>query len=401
MIVSARDRKNVLVLATCQMLFGSSRSLLIATAPLIAYGIAAHKGLATLPTSLVIVGTALTTIPASLFMRRVGRRLGFLVGTAIGAVGGIISAVAIAWADFWLLCLGILIYGAYAGFAQFYRFAAADVAAQEFRSRAISLVLAGGLVAAFVGPELAKFGQNLFATAEFLGAYLFLIATTLASALILNLLDIPALTTVEREAERRPIREIMVQPVFLAATLAAMMSQAVMNLLMTATPIAMKHVHHDFSDMALVIEWHIVGMFAPGFVTGSLIRRFGEVPIILTGIGMQFACVLIGLSGDGVSQFWFAMMLLGVGWNFAFTGGSSLLSHAHSVSERAKTQGAMNFLIFGFVAFGSLSSGALVHFLGWQWVNLSALPLLAIAAVATLWFSWSEPKGQPASLGTS
>lgn len=395
MTVPSRDKKNVLVLATCQMLFGSSRSLLIATAPLIAYTIAAHKGLATLPASLVIIGTALATVPASLFMRRVGRRMGFLTGTAIGAAGGVISVIAVAEANFWLFCLGILIYGCYAGFAQFYRFAAADVAVDAFKSRAISLVLAGGVVAAFVGPELAKLGQNLFATAEFLGAYIFLVTITLVSALVLALLDIPPLTETERAAERRPIRVIMTQPVFLAATLAAMMSQGVMNLVMTATPIAMKHVNHEFADMALVIEWHIVGMFAPGFVTGSLIRRFGETSIILTGVALQFVSILTALSGDGVFHFWFAMLTVGVGWNFAFTGGSSLLARAHTASERGKTQGAMNFLIFGFVAVGSLSSGALVHYLGWQWVNLSALPLLALAAAATMWFAWSDGRSKP------
>lgn len=387
MSVEFRDKKNVLVLATCQMLFGSARSLLIATAPLIAYAIAENKGLATLPTSLVIVGTALATIPASLFMRRVGRRMGFVAGAIIGVLGGLVGALAIVEADFWLLCLGTLLFGLFSGFAQLYRFAAADVASPDFRSQAISLVLAGGVVAAFVGPELAKVGQNLMASAEFLGAYLFLVALMLAAAIVPAFLDIPKLTLVERAAPRRSIREIIAQPVFIAATLAAMIGQGVMNLLMTATPIAMSHAHHQFADTAFVIEWHIFGMFAPGFFTGFLIRRFGETRIILAGLLLQLLCVVTALSGAGVFEFWFSMLLLGVGWNFAFTGGTSLLAEAYTTAERAKTQGAMNFVIYGFVAVLSLCSGALVHYLGWIWVNVGALPFLAIALAVTLWYA--------------
>lgn len=386
-----RDKKNVLVLAICQMLFGSGRSLLIPTAPLIAYGIAAHKGLATLPTSLVIVGTALSTIPASLFMRRVGRRAGFALGTAIGAVGAAVCSIAIVQANFWLFALGTLIFGCFAGFAQLYRFAAADVAPLDFKSKAISLVLAGGLVAGFIGPEMAKVGKDIIASAEFLGAYLFVIATTFISALVLIFLDIPNLTPEEREGPRRPIRIIMLQPAFLAAALAAMIAQGVMNFMMTATPIAMKHAAHVFADTALVIEWHIFGMFAPGFITGTLIRRFGEVRIILAGLALQFVCVGVALNGIAVFDFWLSMLLLGVGWNFAFTGATSLMTTAYTPSERAKTQGAMNFMIYGFVGALSLSSGAVVHFLGWTWIGVSALPLLAIAMATTLWYAWTQP----------
>ncbi len=382
-----RDRRNVLVLATCQMLFGCGRSLLIPTAPLIAYGLATHKGLATLPTSLVIVGTALSTIPASLLMRRVGRRAGFLAGTVVGAVGGVVCTIALLRADFWLFALGTLIFGAFAGFAQLYRFAAADVAAVDFKSKAISLVLAGGLVAGFIGPEMAKAGQYMFAAAEFIGAFLFLIATTFVSAVVLLFLDIPKLTPEERAGPRRPIAVIMAQPVFIAAALAAMIAQGVMNFMMTATPIAMKHAAHPFADLALVIEWHIFGMFAPGFVTGSLIRRFGEVRIIIAGLVLQFVCVAVALSGTAVFQFWLAMLILGVGWNFAFTGSTSLLTVAYTPAERAKTQGAMNFLIYGFVGVLSLSSGALVHYFGWTWIALGALPLLAVATTAMLWYA--------------
>lgn len=386
-----RDKKNVLILATCQVLFGTGRSLLIATAPLIAYGIASHKGLATLPTSLVIVGTAVMTIPASLFMRRVGRQVGFVVGSIIGVVSGLVCAFSVLHSNFWLFAFGTFLFGLFAGFAQLYRFAAADVASEDFKSKAISLVLAGGVVSGFLGPESAKIGQNLVTSVPFVGAYVILTGVTILAIFVLFFLDIPMMTPEERAGPRRPIIQIMKQPVFLVATTAAMISQGVMNFLMTATPIAMCNAQHQFADTALVIEWHIFGMFAPGFVTGHLINKFGEVKMIIIGLALQFVCVGVALVGVEVAHFWLSMLLLGVGWNFAFTAGTSLMTRAYTVSERAKTQGTMNFLIYGFVSVLSLSSGALVHFFGWNVVNLGALPFLVIAVGATLWYAASQP----------
>ena len=381
-------RRNVFILATCQMLFGSSRLLLIATTSVIAWGMG-HKALATMPAALVIVGTAIATMPASMLMRVTGRRLGFMIGAGIGALSGVMVLLAIVRSDFWLLCAATLTYGVYAAFGQYYRFAAADTAPQDFKSKAISLVLTGGVVAAFVGPYLAKSGQNLV-TAEFMGSYLFLIGLTVLTALVLIFLDIPNLTPSERAAAQRPLSRIMMQPVFIAATLAATMGQGVMNLLMTAIPIAMLEADFQFTDTAFVISWHSFGMFGPGFVTGSLIKRFGEVRIILTGVVLQIVCIGVALSGEGVMEFWLAMLLLGVGWNFAFTGGTSLLTTAHNPAERAKTQGAMSVINYAFVAVVSLSSGALLHFFGWEWVNLSSIPLLVVAALAILWFALSR-----------
>ncbi len=388
-------RRNVFVLATCQMLFGSSRLLIIATTPVIAVGMGAGA-LATMPAALVIVGTAMTTMPASMLMRVTGRRLGFMIGACIGALSGVMVLVAIVQTWFWLLCLATLIYGVFAAFGQYYRFAAADTAPQDFKSTAISLVLTGGVVAAFVGPYLAKTGEKFLVTGAFMGSYLFLIGLTVLTALVLIFLDIPNLTPSERAAAQRPLTRIMMQPVFIAATLAATMGQGVMNLLMTATPIAMFDADLEFADTAFVISWHSFGMFAPGFVTGSLIKRFGEVRIILAGMMLQVLCIGVALSGEGVMEFWLSMLLLGVGWNFAFTGGTSLLTLAYNPAERAKTQGAMSFINYAFVALVSLSSGVLLHFYGWEWVNLSSIPLLAVAAVATLWFALSRPPAAPA-----
>tara|TARA_B100000676_G_scaffold4775_1_gene4416 strand:- start:2203 stop:3390 length:1188 start_codon:yes stop_codon:yes gene_type:complete len=393
-----RDNKNVLVLATCQVLFGTGRSLLIATAPLISYSIAAHKGLATLPTSLVIVGTAVMTIPASLLMRRVGRQIGFIVGSMIGVISSLLCAFSVFHSNFWLFAFGTFLFGLFAGFAQLYRFAAADVASEDFKSKAISLVLAGGVVSGFLGPESAKFGQNLITSIPFVGAYLILTGVTVFAIFVLFFLDIPMLTPEERAGPRRPILEIMRRPVFIVAATAAMISQGVMNFLMTATPIAMCNAQHQFADTALVIEWHIFGMFAPGFFTGHLISKFGEVKIIIIGLGLQFVCVSVALLGAEVVHFWLSMLLLGVGWNFAFTAATSLMTSAYTVSERAKTQGAMNFLIYGFVSILSLASGALVHFFGWDIVNLGALPFLVVAVCGTLWYAVSQ--NRPPAIST-
>jgi MFS family permease len=381
------DHRIVAILAICQMLFGASRALLIATAPLIAYSIAEHKGLATLPHSLILVGTALFTIPASMVMRRTGRRPGFLVGIGIGILGGVVCVYAIMNASFWLFALGTLLYGFFAAFGQFYRFAATDVAQDDFKPKAISLVLAGGVVAGFLGPEMAKFGKDLISSTPFLGAYFFLIGTMFLSALALIFLNIPQPSKAEREGPTRPLGEILRQPAFIAAALSATIAQAVMNFLMTATPIAMQQFDHQFADIAFVIEWHVVAMFAPGFFTGSLIQRFGEIPIIMIGLTLELGSILFALSGTDVFEFWASMAILGLGWNFAFTGATSLMTKVYTPAERSKTQGAMNFIIYGFVACVSLSSGAVIHYFSWAWLNIVALPLLSIAVISTLWYA--------------
>ncbi len=383
-----RDQHNVLILSTCQMMFGTGRSLFMVTAPIVALGIGPHLALATLPTALIVVGTALAAMPASLFSRRVGRRAGFLTGTLIAAASGGACTGAVVFGNFWLLALGGLLFGFFSGFAQLYRFAAADVATEAFKRKAISLVLAGGVFAGFAGPNLAKWGKDLIADPVYAGAFLFMIGTALAAALVLAFLDIPQLTVAQRTGPQRPLATIMRQPVFIAAATSATIAQCVMNFLMTATPIAMvAHCNHAFGNAADVVSWHIVGMFAPGFVTGSLINRFGEVRMILAGFVLQAACIAVALSGIEVFDFWLAMVLLGVGWNFSFTAANTLMTTAYTPSERAKTQGMMNQVVYTVVGMGSLSSGALIHYFGWTWVNVGAAPLLVLATAVTLWYS--------------
>jgi MFS family permease len=383
-----RDHKNVLVLGTCQMLFGTGRSLFMVAAPALAIATAPHLALATLPTGLVIVGTAASAMPASLFTRRVGRKAGFLAGTVIATLSGIACAAAVVLQSFWLLSLGGLLFGLFSGFAQLYRFAVADAASADFRARAISLVLAGGVFAAFAGPNLATFGKDLIESQVYVGGFLFLIATALIAALVLMFLDIPNLTKEQAAGPQRPMMEIMKQPAFITAALSATVAQCVMNFLMTATPVAMIALcNYSLRDTAFVISWHIAGMFAPGFITGHLIRRFGEVRMIMAGLVLEGLCIGVALSGIEVFDFWLAMLLLGVGWNFTFTAATSLMTTAYTPVERAKTQGMMNQIIYLCVMVGALSSGAFVHYFGWNWVNIGAAPLLLVAAGVTMWYA--------------
>ena len=386
-VFTVRERRNVLVLAICQMLFGAGRTLLVATAALVAYSFAEQKGLATLPAALVIVGTAAASYPASMLMRRIGRRAGFVVGSLIGAVGGVICMIGIMEADFWTFTIGNLVFGFFSGFAQLYRFAATDTASKEFRGTAVSLVLAGGVAASVVGAEFAKLGHDMFAGASFLGSYLFLVGATLLSAMVLMFLNIPPLTASQAAEKQRPLGAIAVQPIFVAATASVLIAHSVMAMLMTAAPLAMKHSDHHFEQAAFVIMWHSLGMFAPAFVTGWFIKKAGEIAIIFTGFLLQFVCVAVALSGEAVFDYWLSMLLLGIGWNFAFTAGTTLLAGAYTPAERNRAQGASNFIVYTFVAIGSLSSGALYHFFGWDWVNLIALPALALAVAIMVWFA--------------
>lgn len=396
MTAITRDHRNVAVLSTCQMLFGTGRSLIVATSPLIGYAIAAEKSLATLPHALVIVGTALLTLPAALLMRRIGRKNGFVIGGLIGAAGGVVCMYGVLAADFWVFALGTLLFGASAGFAQHYRFAVTDVASVAFRSKAISWVLAAGVVSGFAGPEIAKLSKDLFLPTVFLGPYLFLIIITLLSSVVVLFIDIPNLTPKEAADSGRPMREIMRQPVFIVAVLSATIGQGVMNLLMTATPLAMHHANHPFDDTAFVIQWHTVFMFAPGFFTGSLIKRWGEINIMLTGLVLLAFCVPIALAGNTVFLFWSSMSLLGLGWNFSFTAGTSLLAEAHTPSERAKTQGWVNFIIYGVAAVSALSAGQLLHYFSWAVVNYVALPMIGVAILVTLYYAWTQKTAVPA-----
>jgi MFS family permease len=369
---------------------------MIAVTGLAGFALAADKAFATVPLTCYVLGSAVTTIPASLLMKSMGRRGGFQVGTAIGMCGAAACSVAMVAANFWMLCAGMFVMGVYTAFGKYYRFAAADGVTGGFRAKAISLTLAGGIVGGVFGPEMAKHSKDLFEATPYLGSYLSLIAVCLVATLLLTRLDIPQLTESERKHSGRPLGEIMRQPVFVVAVLAAMLSYGIMNLMMTSTPLAMRAHDHHFNEAAFVLEWHMIGMYGPSFFTGSIINRFGVLNVILAGIALLFLCIVAALAGTDLLNFWAAMFLLGVGWNFMYVGGSALLTECHAPAERAKTQAANDFLVFVTMAISSASSGVLLNKSGWEAVNYGSIPFLLLASGATLWLMWQRRKARRA-----
>ncbi|MBI4194442.1 MAG: MFS transporter [Betaproteobacteria bacterium] len=392
-----RQYRNVLVLSGCQATLQTTGTTMIAVTGLAGLALATDKAFATVPLTTYVIGSAITTIPASLLMNSVGRRAGFQVGTALGVLGAAISAAAVYLSNFWLLCAGTMVLGMYTAFGKYYRFAAADAAEVDFRAKAISLTLAGGIAGGIVGPEMAKHSTDLVANHTYMGSYLSLIAVSLVAMLFLTGLDIPRLSEQERRDSGRPLSVIMRQPVFIVAALASMLSYGIMNLFMTSTPLAMRAHHHHFNDAAFVLQWHMIGMYGPSFITGSLIHRYGVLNIILAGIVLLFVCIIAALAGTELLNFWVALFLLGVGWNFMYVGGSALLTECHAPAERAKTQAANDFMVFVTMAISSLSSGLLLNASGWHAVNYGSIPFLLLAASATLWLMWqrrSTPRHQ-------
>ncbi|MFC3076981.1 MFS transporter [Phenylobacterium terrae] len=382
------ERRVVLSLAIAQALFQTSSVLLVTVGGLAGQMLAPDTALATLPIACVALGTAVATIPASLLMGRVGRRPGFVLGALLGAGGGALAAFAMLAGSFPLLCIATALVGGYQGFAQFYRFAAAEAASEAFRSRAISLVLAGGVVAALAGPHLGAATKDLIGPAAYAGSFLAVLALGLVSAVVIAATPLPTTPASGDAAEpSRPLPVIMRQPKFVAAVVGAAVGYAVMVLVMTATPLSMVGHHHAVSDAAFVIQWHVLGMFVPSFFTGWLVKRFGLTAMMLTGVGLLLTHVAVAMSGVALANFLSGLVLLGVGWNFLYVGGSTLLTETYRPSERARVQGLNDFLIVGVAAAASFSAGALVDAFGWRGLNLAATPFLAIAALAVVFGS--------------
>jgi MFS family permease len=394
-----REKWNVAVLAANQALFMTGATMLVILSGLVGLALAEDKALATLPISAVMIGNALTMVPASLLMERIGRRPGFMLGALIGASGGLIAAAGILGRDFPLFVGGNFVIGVYAGFAQYYRFAAADAASAAFKSKAISLVVAGGVVAALLGPELAKWSSGLLAPGRFLGSYLVFAGLALVAAASLGFLDIPRPRKEESLRSGRPLPRIMRHPVFLVAVFVGMMGYGVTILMMTATPLAMATYGHGLDHTAFVIQWHTLAMFAPAFFTGSLIRSFGVLNVMLVGVALLSGCTVAALAGVDLGQFWFGMTALGLGWNFTFIGATTLLTEAYLPAERAKIQAANDFLVFGAVAAASLLSGGLLEYFDWQAVNYFAVPFLLAAGAAIIWLAaFRRAAGVPAGV---
>jgi MFS family permease len=395
--IMQKQHRNVLVLSCCQATLQTTGITMIAVTGLAGAMLATNRAFATVPLTCYVVGAALTTIPASLLMRAIGRRPGFQCGTALGMAGAALCALAVYVGSFALLCAGMTVMGMYTSFGKYYRFAAADVASVDFRAKAISLTLAGGIAGGIFGPEMAKRTKDLFVGQPYVGSYLSLIFVCMLATLLLTRLDIPKLPEHERRETGRPLAAIMRQPVFVVAALSAALSYGIMNLFMTSTPLAMHAHDHPFNDAAFVLEWHVIGMYGPSFFTGWLIHRIGVLNVILVGIALLLISIVSALSGTALVNFWMALFLLGVGWNFMYVGGSALLTECYSPSERAKTQAANDFLVFMTMAVSSTSSGVLMSKSGWHAVNYGSIPFLVLAAAATFWLIWQRrPLGRPA-----
>lgn len=391
-------RRNVLLLSASQALTMTANVILLSTAGLVGAALAPTESLATLPIALQFVAVMATTFPAAFLMRRVGRRPGFVAGALVGAVGGGVAVAAVIAGSFVGFIVGGMLFGVSNGFATYYRFAAVDVAPPEYQSRAVAYVLAGGVVAAVAGPTLASRARLSLSDAEFAGSLLVLVVLMVAAAAVCAFLTIPKPRMEERVLPGRPLRRIARQPTFAVAVIAAVLGYGVMVLLMNATPLAMREEMFSFGQTAVVIQWHVLGMFAPSFFSGALIRRFGELPVMLAGGLLTALCIAINVGGGSVlSAYWVALFLLGVGWNFLFVGGTTLLTAAYRPEEKAKTQAFNDLLIFAATALASLSAGALVYGIGWSGVNVAAVPVVALIIAAVLWLMAVPGGPEPAA----
>ncbi len=375
-------RLNIFLLALCQAVMMTGTSLLITSSAVVGAMLTDDRALATLPLALQFLSSMFTSIPASFAMRRWGRRVGFLFGAMVGAVGGATAAWAIWQGNFWLFCLGTMLVGVFNGFGIYFRFAAVDAAPDSFKARAISYVMAGGVVAAFAGPNLANWAKDAIPAATFAGSYAALVLLYGIAMLALLAVRIPPEPMLAPHESGRPLVVILRQPVFLVALLGATLGYGVMSLVMTATPLAMQGCGLPFDDSAFVIQWHVFAMFAPSFVTASLIRRFGVLTVMMWGALCYVGTVVINLNGITVDHFWTALFLLGLGWNFLFVGGTTLLTEAYRPEEKAKAQALNDFLVFTTVSLSSLSAGALQYHYGWEAVNLGVIPLIAVIFIA-------------------
>ena len=360
-------------------------SLLITVSALIGLDLATNKAFATLPLAIQFIAVMMTSIPASLIMGKWGRRSGFLTAGAIGITGGGIALIAIYQHSLFLFCVATFCFGAFSAFGNYYRFTAPEVVPEDKKNVAISWVMAGGVVAAFIGPNLATWSQNLMQVSVYAGAFVIAIIVYLASMITVSFMDLPPPPAKATKGKSgRSLWQIIRQPVFFVAVVCAAFGYGTMNLVMTATPLAMHHNDMMLSDTAFVIQWHVVAMFAPSFFTGNLINKFGILNILLCGTALCVICVAINLNGESIWHFWLALITLGIGWNFLFVGGTTLLTECYSPEEKTGTQAINDFIVFSTVSVTALSSGTIHHAYGWETVNLTVLPLLLFVGVCVI-----------------
>ena len=384
--------KNLVLLILCQGLFLTNNVTFIAINGLVGFFLAPVAWMATLPVMGYVVGGALSTSFVAKAQSKFGRRKSFQLGLAIAIVSTLICALALFLKNFWLLSLGTLIAGYYSANGQLYRFAAPELTTANLREKAISWVLAGGLIGAIVGPNLATWTKNLF-DIQFLGAYIALAFAGVIGIFIMQFIHFPdeAKKSSSNEVERS-LFEIATQPVFIVAIIGAALGYGVMNLLMAATPLAMQVCGYDFSDTATVLQWHVIGMFAPGFFTGNLIKRFGTLKIMFVGVVLNGICIATALSGTDFNHFLIGLFVLGLGWNFLFTGATTLAITAYKPHEKDKAQGLINFFVFAVMAFSSFGSGALVTTQGWDWLNIGSIAPVVLTGLAIIWLGLKTKK---------
>jgi MFS family permease len=381
---SKHMNRNLWLLTVCQGLFLTNNVTFIAINGLVGLSLAPLGWMSTLPVMAYVVGGALSTALVAKTQERFGRKVSFQLGLLIVLLACLLCAYAAVNKNFWLLCSATLLAGYYNANANLYRFAAAELALPAWREKAVSLVLAGGLIGAVIGPNLAQQTRTLVST-PFAGAYLALCVVALLSMTVMSFIEFAPAPPKKQFSGGRSLAQIMKQPTFIVAAASGALGYGVMNLLMAATPLVMQQCSLPFSDAALVLQWHVIGMFAPGFFTGHLIKRFGTLAVMTVGLALNALCIAIALSGVELHQFLIALFLLGVGWNFLFTGSTTLSLQTYSAEEKDKAQGALNFTVFATLALSSFSSGVLVTTSGWALLNYGSLLPVALIGASLLW----------------
>jgi MFS family permease len=379
--------RNAVVLAVAQALAGGNNTVIVATTGIIGSMLAPNPGLATLPISVMVAGMWMGTLPVGALSKAYGRRFALQIGSVFGALSGLISCAAVLHGSFWLLLAGTLCGGLYAAAHQSYRFAAADTASPQFRPKAVAWVLAGGVFAAVIGSQLVILTKEAWPPYLFAGTFIAQSACALLAAGVLTLLRIPRPRVSHSLADGRPLTTIVGQPKFMIAVICGLASYAMMNMEMTSAPLAMLQCNHTVGEAALGIQWHVIGMYAPSFITGSLIARFGVRSMMATGLALILVAASINLLGTDLWNFWIGLTVLGIGWNFAFISATTLVTECHDPHERNKVQAFNDFLIFGSMALASFSSGALLSRYGWATVNEVVFPVIMIAVLLLAWGS--------------
>jgi predicted MFS family arabinose efflux permease len=379
-------RRNAIVLAVAQALAGGNNTVIVSTASIVGAVLASDKGLATLPVTAMVTGMWLGTLPLGILARNFGRRFALQCGSAFGILSGLISYTAVMNGQFWLLLVGTFCGGLYAAAHQSYRFAAADTASDAYRPKVVSWVLAGGVFAAILGPQLVIFTKDLLSPYLFAASYLGQSACALVAAAVLQFVKVPPLAP-ERHDSARPLGEIVRNSRFIVAVACGIASYGMMNMVMTSAPLAMVGCGHSVTDAALGIQWHVLAMYAPSFITGALIARFGMERITGAGLALIAAAAVVGIAGISVAHFWTALVLLGFGWNLSFIGATTMVTQCHRPHERNKVQAFNDFLIFGSMALSSFSSGQLLDKLGWTAINEVIFPTIFVAGALLIWLA--------------